>query len=143
MKKAFAFLQQIGKSLMLPVAVLPVAGLLLGVGSGLLNAEIAWLPPLIPQVMSQSGNVIFDNLPLIFAIGTTLGLTENDGVAALAAVVGFLVLQATMGVMADVLWYHVSAERETLGVLARALDYDVSFVRKTVSTNVGIKTIQT
>ena len=143
MKKAFAFLQQIGKSLMLPVAVLPVAGLLLGVGSGLLNAEIAWLPPLIPQVMSQSGNVIFDNLPLIFAIGTTLGLTENDGVAALAAVVGFLVLQATMGVMADVLWYHVSAEQETLGVLAQALDYDVSFVRKTVSTNVGIKTIQT
>lgn len=143
MKKAFMFLQQIGKSLMLPVAVLPVAGLLLGIGSGLLNAEIAWIPPLIPQVMSQSGNVIFDNLPLIFAIGTTLGLTGNDGVAALAAVVGFLVLQAAMGVMADVLWYHVSVERETLGVLAQALDYDVSFARKIVSTNVGIKTIQT
>lgn len=143
MKKAFMFLQQIGKSLMLPVAVLPVAGLLLGIGSGLLNAEIAWIPPLIPQVMSQSGNVIFDNLPLIFAIGTTLGLTENDGVAALAAVVGFLVLQAAMGVMADVLWYHVSVERETLGVLAQALDYDVSFARKIVSTNAGIKTIQT
>lgn len=143
MKQAFAFLQKIGKSLMLPVAVLPVAGLLLGIGSGLLNAEIAWLPSLIPQVMSQSGNVIFDNLPLIFAIGTTLGLTDNDGVAALAAVVGFLVLQAAMGVMADVLWYHVSAEQETLGVLAQALDYDVAFVRKVVSTNVGIKTIQT
>lgn len=143
MKKAFMFLQQIGKSLMLPVAVLPVAGLLLGIGSGLLNAEIAWIPPLIPQVMSQSGNVIFDNLPLIFAIGTTLGLTENDGVAALAAVVGFLVLQTAMGVMADVLWYHVSVERETLGVLAQALDYDVSFARKIVSTNAGIKTIQT
>lgn len=143
MKQAFAFLQKIGKSLMLPVAVLPVAGLLLGIGSGLLNAEIAWLPSLIPQVMSQSGNVIFDNLPLIFAIGTTLGLTDNDGVAALAAVVGFLVLQATMGVMADVLWYHVSAEQETLGVLAQALDYDVAFVRKVVSTNAGIKTIQT
>lgn len=143
MKKAFMFLQQIGKSLMLPVAVLPVAGLLLGIGSGLLNAEIAWIPPLIPQVMSQSGNVIFDNLPLIFAIGTTLGLTGNDGVAALAAVVGFLVLQAAMGVMADVLWYHVSVERETLGVLAQALDYDVSFARKIVSTNAGIKTIQT
>lgn len=143
MKKAFMFLQQIGKSLMLPVAVLPVAGLLLGIGSGLLNAEIAWIPPLIPQVMSQSGNVIFDNLPLIFAIGTTLGLTGNDGVAALAAVVGFLVLQAAMGVMADVLWYHVSVERETLGVLAQAFDYDVSFARKIVSTNAGIKTIQT
>lgn len=143
MKQAFAFLQKIGKSLMLPVAVLPVAGLLLGIGSGLLNAEILWLPSLIPQVMSQSGNVIFDNLPLIFAIGTTLGLTDNDGVAALAAVVGFLVLQAAMGVMADVLWYHVSAEQETLGVLAQALDYDVAFARKIVSTNAGIKTIQT
>lgn len=143
MKQAFAFLQKIGKSLMLPVAVLPVAGLLLGIGSGLLNAEIPWLPSLIPQVMSQSGNVIFDNLPLIFAIGTTLGLTDNDGVAALAAVVGFLVLQAAMGVMADVLWYHVSAEQETLGVLAQALDYDVAFARKIVSTNAGIKTIQT
>lgn len=142
-KKAFMFLQQIGKSLMLPVAVLPVAGLLLGIGSGLLNAEVSWIPSVIPQVMTQSGNVIFDNMPLIFAIGTTLGLTDNDGVAALAAVTGFLVLQATMGVMADVLWFHVSAERETLGILADALGYDVDFARRIVSTNAGIRTIQT
>ena len=142
-KAAFAFLQKIGKALMLPVAVLPVAGLLLGVGSGLLNAEISWLPALIPQVMSQSGSVIFDNLPLIFAVGTALGLTDNDGVAALASVTGFLVLQATMGVMADVLWFHVSSGQETLGVLAQAMSYDVAFARKIVSTNVGIKTIQT
>ena len=142
-KKAFMFLQQIGKSLMLPVAVLPVAGLLLGIGSGLLNAEVSWIPSVIPQVMTQSGNVIFDNMPLIFAIGTTLGLTDNDGVAALAAVTGFLVLQATMGVMADVLWFHVSAERETLGILADALGYDVDFARRIVSTNAGVRTIQT
>ena len=142
-KKAFMFLQQIGKSLMLPVAVLPVAGLLLGIGSGLLNAEVTWIPTVIPQVMTQCGNVIFDNMPLIFAIGTTLGLTDNDGVAALAAVTGFLVLQATMGVMADVLWFHVSSERETLGILADALGYDVDFARRIVSTNAGIKTIQT
>lgn len=142
-KKAFMFLQQIGKSLMLPVAVLPVAGLLLGIGSGLLNAEVSWIPAVIPQVMTQCGNVIFDNMPLIFAIGTTLGLTDNDGVAALAAVTGFLVLQATMGVMADVLWFHVSPERETLGILADALGYDVDFARRIVSTNAGIKTIQT
>lgn len=142
-KKAFMFLQQIGKSLMLPVAVLPVAGLLLGIGSGLLNAEVSWIPAVIPQVMSQSGSVIFDNMPLIFAIGTTLGLTDNDGVAALAAVTGFLVLQATMGVMADVLWFHVSEGQETLGVLASALEYDVAFARRIVSTNAGIKTIQT
>jgi len=142
-KKAFMFLQQIGKSLMLPVAVLPVAGLLLGIGSGLLNAEVTWIPTVIPQVMTRCGNVVFDNMPLIFAIGTTLGLTDNDGVAALAAVTGFLVLQATMGVMADVLWFHVSSERETLGILADALGYDVDFARRIVSTNAGIKTIQT
>lgn len=142
-KKAFMFLQQIGKSLMLPVAVLPVAGLLLGIGSGLLNAEVSWIPAIIPQVMSQSGSVIFDNMPLIFAIGTTLGLTDNDGVAALAAVTGFLVLQATMGVMADVLWFHVSSGQETLGVLSEALSYDIAFARRIVSTNAGIKTIQT
>lgn len=142
-KQAFMFLQQIGKSLMLPVAVLPVAGLLLGIGSGLLTAEISWIPPVIPQIMSQSGNVIFANMPLIFAIGTTLGLTDNDGVAALAAVTGFLVMLATMGVMADVLWFHVSANQETLGVLAQSLDYDVAFARKIVTTNMGIKTIET
>lgn len=142
-RKAFMFLQQIGKSLMLPVAVLPVAGLLLGIGSGLLNAEVAWIPAIIPQVMSESGSVIFDNMPLIFAIGTTLGLTDNDGVAALAAVTGFLVLQATMGVMADVLWFHVSSGQETLGVLSQALSYDIAFARRIVSTNAGIKTIQT
>lgn len=142
-KAAFAFLQKIGKALMLPVAVLPVAGLLLGIGTGLLNAEILWIPALIPQVMSQSGSVIFDNLPLIFAIGTALGLTDNDGVAALAAVTGFLVMQATTGVMADVLWFHVSSGQETLGVLAQAMEYDIAFVRKIVSTNVGIQTIQT
>ncbi|MBR4126767.1 MAG: PTS transporter subunit EIIC [Alphaproteobacteria bacterium] len=142
-KKVFMFLQQIGKSLMLPVAVLPVAGLLLGIGSGLLTAEISWLPPIIPQIMSQSGNVIFANMPLIFAIGTTLGLTDNDGVAALAAVTGFIVMLATMGVMADVLWFHVSEGRETLGVLAQSLDYDVAFARKIVATNMGIKTIET
>lgn len=142
-KKAFAFLQQIGKSLMLPVAVLPVAGLLLGVGTGLLNAEVSWLPAIIPQIMAQSGNVIFDNLPLIFAVGTALGLTDNDGVAALAAVTAFLVMQATMGVMADVLWFKVSSGQETLGILAQTFEYDLAFARKIVSTNVGIKTIQT
>jgi PTS system glucose-specific IIC component len=93
---AFAFLQKIGKALMLPVSVLPVAGLLLGIGS----AHFAVLPPTVSNVMAQSGGAIFGTLPLIFAIGVALGLTENDGVAALAATVGFMVLLATLGVMA-------------------------------------------
>jgi glucose PTS system EIICB or EIICBA component len=93
---AFGLLQKIGKSLMLPVSVLPVAGILLGVGS----AHFSWLPAIVSQAMAQSGDAIFGNLALIFAIGVALGLTKNDGVAALAAVVGFAVLLAAMGVFA-------------------------------------------
>ena len=92
-KDAFATLQKIGKSLMLPVSVLPVAGILLGVGS----AKLSWLPEIVSNVMAQSGGAIFSNLPLIFAIGVALGLANNDGVAALAAVVGYAVLQAALG----------------------------------------------
>jgi glucose PTS system EIICB or EIICBA component len=98
---AFALLQKTGKSLMLPVSVLPVAGLLLGVGS----AHFTWLPPALSNVMAQSGGAIFSNLPLIFAIGVALGVTQNDGVAALAAVVGYAVMLATMGVMAGLFGY--------------------------------------
>ena len=96
LKKAFGLLQQIGKSLMLPVSVLPVAGILLGVGS----ANFPWMPTLLSSIMAKSGGAIFGNLPLIFAIGVALGLTGNDGVSALAAVVGYVVLLGTMGVMA-------------------------------------------
>jgi len=98
-KDAFATLQKIGKSLMLPVSVLPVAGILLGVGS----AKLSWIPAVVSNVMAQSGGAIFSNLPLIFAIGVALGLAKNDGVAALAAVVGYAVLQAALGVFATVL----------------------------------------
>lgn len=95
-KSAFGVLQQIGKALMLPVAVLPVAGLLLGVGA----SKFSWLPPVVSKVMETSGGAIFGNLPLIFAIGVALGLAKNDGVAAVAAAVGYLVMTATLGVMA-------------------------------------------
>lgn len=95
-QQSFSFLQKIGKSLMLPVSVLPVAGILLGVGS----AEFTWLPPLVSKLMAQAGGAIFGNLPLIFALGVALGLTNNDGVAALAGTVGYVVMIATMGVMA-------------------------------------------
>jgi PTS system glucose-specific IIC component len=101
-RTAFGWLQKIGKSLMLPVSVLPVAGILLGVGS----AKFAWLPPVVSNVMAQAGGAVFGNLPLIFAIGVALGLTGNDGVAALAAVVGFAVMVATMGVMAPLVGYE-------------------------------------
>ncbi|HVE77872.1 MAG TPA: PTS glucose transporter subunit IIBC [Gemmatimonadaceae bacterium] len=101
-RTAFGWLQKIGKSLMLPVSVLPVAGILLGVGS----AKFSWLPATMSNVMAQAGGAVFGNLPLIFAIGVALGLTGNDGVAALAAVVGFAVMVATMGVMAPLVGYE-------------------------------------
>ncbi|MFH0997558.1 MAG: PTS glucose transporter subunit IIBC [Pseudomonadota bacterium] len=100
-KNAFSFLQKIGKSLMLPVAVLPVAGLLLGIGA----ANFEWMPQLVSGLMKNSGDVIFGNLALIFAIGVAVGFTENDGVSAIAATIGYMVMLTTMGVMASV--WHV------------------------------------
>src|SRR5262245_33056395 len=93
---AFSVLQKIGKCMMLPVSVLPVAGILLGVGS----ANFSWLPDTLSQVMAAAGSAIFGNLPLLFAIGVAIGLTENDGVAALAGTVGFVVFLAALGVCA-------------------------------------------
>ncbi|OGK09664.1 MAG: PTS glucose transporter subunit IIBC [Candidatus Riflebacteria bacterium GWC2_50_8] len=96
MQSAFATLQKIGKSMMLPVSVLPVAGILLGVGS----SKFSVIPQIVSKVMAQAGGAIFGNLPLICALGVCLGLTNNDGVAALAGLVGYAVMVATMGVMA-------------------------------------------
>ena len=96
-KNAFSILQKIGKALMLPVAVLPVAGLLLGLGATDFHG---YVPPFILSLMKNAGDVIFGNLPLVFAIGVALGFTENDGVAAVAATIGYLVMTVTLGVMA-------------------------------------------
>jgi PTS system glucose-specific IIC component len=98
-QSAFSILQRVGKCMMLPVSVLPVAGILLGVGS----ANFSWLPEAVSKVMASSGSVIFGSLPLLFAIAVAIGLTENDGVAALAGTVGFAVFLASMGVFAGLL----------------------------------------
>src|SRR3954453_23062794 len=95
-KNAFPFMQKIGKCMMLPGSVLPVAGILLGVGS----ANFSWLPQSVSQVMAASGNAIFAILPLLFAIGVAIGLTDNDGVAALASTVGYVVFLAAVGICA-------------------------------------------
>src|SRR5260370_42288835 len=65
-------------------------------GAGLLGG----IPPLVSALMKASGDVVFGNLALIFAVGVAVGLTENDGVAAISAVVGYVVLLAILGVMA-------------------------------------------
>ena len=87
MKQLLAAMQQLGRALMLPIAVLPVAGLLLRLG----QPDLLNLAP-----MASAGDAIFANLGLLFAIGVAVGLArENNGAAGLAAVVGFLV--ATKG----------------------------------------------
>lgn len=98
-KNLFSNLQKIGKSLMLPVSVLPVAGILLGVGS----ADFSWLPSVVSHVMAQAGGSVFANMPLIFAIGVALGFTNNDGVSALAAVVAYGVMVKTTNAVAPLI----------------------------------------
>ncbi|MDK6198713.1 PTS glucose transporter subunit IIBC [Proteus mirabilis] len=95
-KNLFVVLQKIGKSLMLPVSVLPIAGILLGVGS----AGLSWIPVSVSQVMAEAGGAVFSNMPLIFAIGVALGFTNNDGVSALASVVAYGIMSKTMLVVA-------------------------------------------
>ena len=110
MKKLFGILQKVGKSLMLPVAILPAAGILLGIGNALVNeGVISYMPFLandivimIASIMEGCGQIIFDNLPLIFAVGVAVGLTDGEGVAALAAIVGFLVMNKSMGITGEV-----------------------------------------
>ena len=109
-KKYFGVLQKVGKALMLPVALLPAAGILLAFGNALQNpAAITLLPIMsnsiiqsLAKVMEQAGGVIFANLSLLFAVGVAVGLSAGEGVAGLAAIVGFLVMNTTMGLVAGV-----------------------------------------
>ncbi len=83
MNSRFSGLQQLGRALMLPIAVLPIAGLLLRLGQPDL---LGW------TAMAAAGDAIFSNLGLLFAVGVGVGLArENNGAAGLAALVGFLV----------------------------------------------------
>ncbi|MBE5252988.1 PTS glucose transporter subunit IIBC [Mixta mediterraneensis] len=95
-KNAFANLQKVGKSLMLPVSVLPIAGILLGVGS----ANFSWLPVVVSHVMAEAGGSVFANMPLIFAIG----------VAALAAVVAYGIMVKTLAVVAPLVLHLPATE---------------------------------
>ena len=92
----FGNLQKVGKSLMLPVSVLPIAGILLGVGA----AKFSILPDVVSQLMEQAGGAVFGNMALLFAIGVALGFTKNDGVSALAAAVGYYIMMQTIETLA-------------------------------------------
>ena len=105
MSKWFEKAQQFGKSFMLPIAILPAAGLLLGIGGALSNPNTVKAYPMLDitllqnafTLMSSAGNIVFQNLAVIFAVGVAIGLAKNDkGTAALAAMLGFLIMNATM-----------------------------------------------
>ena len=108
----FAVLQRVGRAFMLPIALLPIAGLLLGIGSSLTNAsmlEAYGLTSLMGEgtiaysifsVLASVGSVIFDNLPLLFAIGVALGMAENEkATAALSAAIAFFVMHKTINAL--------------------------------------------
>lgn len=112
-KNLFANLQKVGKALMLPVSVLPVAGILLGVGA----AHLSFIPEIVSNLMEQAGGSVFGQMALLFAVGVALGFTNNDGVAGLAAIVGYGIMTATLGVMAGVM----GVEKIDTGVLGGIL----------------------
>lgn len=107
----FKKFQKVGKAFMLPIALLPAAGLLLGIGGALSSqATIDAYPFLnnnvlqaIFKIMSSAGNVVFANLSLLLCIGIMVGLAKKEkGVAALAGAVGFLVMNGTIAAMLSI-----------------------------------------
>ncbi|MDU5110616.1 MAG: PTS transporter subunit EIIC [Clostridium sp.] len=109
-------LQRIGKAIMLPIAALPIAGILLGVGGALLGISGLSNPPAVYQpliafvnipvvtailtIMKNVGDIIFGNLPLLFAVGVAVGLAKKDkGTAGLASIFGFIVMNQVISSM--------------------------------------------
>jgi len=110
--KIFGVLQRVGRSFMLPIAILPVAGLLLGVGGSFTNETMLETYGLmgimgpgtalnaILQVMSAAGDIVFGNLPIIFAMGVAIGMAKKEKeVAAISAAIAFFIMHASIGAM--------------------------------------------
>ncbi|MGN0334931.1 MAG: glucose PTS transporter subunit IIA [Lachnospiraceae bacterium] len=110
--KIFGVLQRVGRSFMLPIAILPVAGLLLGIGGSFTNETMLQTYGLmeimgpgtflnsILGVMSQAGDIVFANLPIIFAMGVAIGMAKKEKeVAALSAAIAFFIMHASISAM--------------------------------------------
>ena len=110
--KIFGVLQRVGRSFMLPIAILPVAGLLLGIGGSFTNAtmiEAYHLEAVLGEgtllhglllVLSDCGNIVFANLPIIFAMGVAIGMAKKEKeVAALSGAVAFFVMHSAISAM--------------------------------------------
>ncbi|MBQ7841309.1 MAG: PTS transporter subunit EIIC [Lachnospiraceae bacterium] len=110
--KIFGVLQRVGRSFMLPIAILPVAGLLLGIGGSFTNETMIsayHLEKILGQgtllnsflnILNSCGSVVFDNLPLLFAIGVAIGMAKQEKeVAALASVIAFFIMHTAINAM--------------------------------------------
>ena len=110
--KIFSVLQRVGRSFMLPIAILPIAGLLLGIGSSFTNAttiETYHLTSILGEgtvlnallmIMNKVGSAVFDNLPLIFAVGVAIGMAKKEKeVSALSAVIAYFVMNTAINAM--------------------------------------------
>ena len=108
----FSVLQRVGRAFMLPIALLPIAGLLLGVGASFTNTAMLEAYNLVGvlgpgtflggvfTLLASVGTVIFDNLPLLFAMGVALGMAENEkGTATLSAAIAFFVMHKTINTL--------------------------------------------
>ncbi|WP_368503193.1 PTS transporter subunit EIIC [Alkalihalophilus sp. As8PL] len=106
---SFASLQKFGKSLMVPVALLPAAGILLGIGAAMSGPLADYLTVLqadsmqaVSSAMTAIGLSIFENLPIIFAVGVAIGLTGGSGIAALAALLGYIIMNTTISLALNI-----------------------------------------
>ncbi|WP_440602663.1 glucose-specific PTS transporter subunit IIBC [Bacillus sp. GB_SG_008] len=142
-KKIFGVLQKVGKALMLPVAILPAAGILLGFGNAFQNPQLTNLIPalkadwfvLVAKIMEQSGDIIFANLALLFAVGVAIGLSNGDGVAGLAAFVGYLIMNKTMSVFLGV--------DKFVTIVSDKVPVKTGFTDPSYANVLGIPTLQT
>lgn len=113
--KLFGVLQRVGRSFMLPIAILPVAGLLLGIGQSLTNETMLsaygllgvmgpdTIPYAVLKVCGDCGNAVFGNLPLIFAIGVAVGMARAEKeVAALAGAIAFFIMHTAISAMISI-----------------------------------------
>ncbi len=112
---AFSILQRVGRSFMLPIALLPIAGLLLGIGSSLTNVTTIETYNLgsilgpgtflnsVMQILAQTGSIVFANLPIIFAMGVALGMAEKEhGTAVLSAAIAFFIMHQTISTLLSI-----------------------------------------
>ncbi len=113
--KIFGILQRVGRSFMLPIAILPVAGLFLGIGGSFTNANMIEAYGLsgilgegtflyaILSVLNKCGDIVFANLPILFAMGVAIGMAKKEKeVAALAAAIAFFIMHSAIGAMLTV-----------------------------------------